>query len=324
MVIKPIFLFSLPRAGSTLVQRVLSTHPSVQTTAEPWILLPLLGAHSQDVLLSQYNHQLCEKAMKAFISNPKVGMDTQLRAFRNYGMTYYQSFSCHQTSYFLDKTPRYHFAASDIAKAFSGEASYILLWRNPLAVLASIVETFGKGRWNILRWEFDLFAGLEGLLKLKTESPVNFVEIHYEKLVSGNADEWKRLFLGLDLEFKDRYLATINDNKISGFGDPTGQTAYNCLTAASISRWPQTFSTPFRKRYAKKWLNWIGKERLLFMGYSLQSLVEELDSAPLMWANCMIDFPYTLRDSFSSVVELDALYRRIRSRSNAQKPYPWS
>ena len=43
MSIRPIFIFSAPRSGSTLLQRVLAAHTQVATASEPWILLPLLS-----------------------------------------------------------------------------------------------------------------------------------------------------------------------------------------------------------------------------------------------------------------------------------------
>lgn len=37
---KGLFLFSLPRSGSTLRQRVIATYPEVATSSELWLLLP--------------------------------------------------------------------------------------------------------------------------------------------------------------------------------------------------------------------------------------------------------------------------------------------
>ena len=38
----PIFIISLPRSGSTLLQRILTSHESVASASEPWLLLPLI------------------------------------------------------------------------------------------------------------------------------------------------------------------------------------------------------------------------------------------------------------------------------------------
>jgi hypothetical protein len=41
-----IFLISQPRAGSTMSQRILGSHPNIYTVSEPWILLgPLYPLH---------------------------------------------------------------------------------------------------------------------------------------------------------------------------------------------------------------------------------------------------------------------------------------
>ena len=42
MAIKPIFIFSITRSGSTLLQRVIAAHEGVATVSEPWVLLPYL------------------------------------------------------------------------------------------------------------------------------------------------------------------------------------------------------------------------------------------------------------------------------------------
>ena len=40
--VAPVFLLSLPRSGSTLLQRLLAVSPEVATAPEPWFLLPLV------------------------------------------------------------------------------------------------------------------------------------------------------------------------------------------------------------------------------------------------------------------------------------------
>jgi len=48
--------------------------------------------------------------------------------------------------YFLDKTPRYYYILPELYRTFP-EAKYILLLRNPLAILCSIFNTFVQGYW---------------------------------------------------------------------------------------------------------------------------------------------------------------------------------
>ena len=63
----PIFLFSLPRSGSTLLQRLLGGHPDIMTVSEPWLLLPLCYALKAEGLLSEYNNGWATKAINDFI-----------------------------------------------------------------------------------------------------------------------------------------------------------------------------------------------------------------------------------------------------------------
>jgi hypothetical protein len=53
--------------------------------------------------------------------------------------------------------------SSDILAAFP-EGKFIVLWRSPLAVGASIIETWASGKWNLYRVKVDLFDGIESLI----------------------------------------------------------------------------------------------------------------------------------------------------------------
>lgn len=66
--IVPIFVFSLPRAGSTLVQRVLTAHPNIQSTAEPWILLPLVYSLKTDGIYTEYAQCIGSMAIHDFVA----------------------------------------------------------------------------------------------------------------------------------------------------------------------------------------------------------------------------------------------------------------
>ncbi len=72
----PIFIFSLPRSGSTLLQRVLMSHNEIASLAEPWILLPYLYAQKQHGVLAEYSHCNAFYALNDFVENlPKTTED---------------------------------------------------------------------------------------------------------------------------------------------------------------------------------------------------------------------------------------------------------
>ncbi len=64
--IRPLFLLSQPRAGSTFVQRVLAAHPKISTASEPWILLPLLYSLRDEGIRAAYDHHQLVLAIEDF------------------------------------------------------------------------------------------------------------------------------------------------------------------------------------------------------------------------------------------------------------------
>ena len=63
-------------------------------------------------------------------------------------------------------------------------------------------------------------------------------------------------------------------------GDPTGIDHYHHLTQASLNKWKDVLANPLRKAWAKRYLRWIGAERLTLMGYEIDTLLDALDKAP--------------------------------------------
>ena len=66
MGVTPVFIISLPRAGSTLLQRMLGSHPQIATASEPWILLPLLSVDRPGSAQTDYGFDLSRKALQDF------------------------------------------------------------------------------------------------------------------------------------------------------------------------------------------------------------------------------------------------------------------
>ena len=142
-----IFIISQPRAGSTLLQRMLSGHPDIATAAEPWLLLHPLYGLRQHGIQAEYNSQWAFKAVRAFLAEHADGAETYRDGLRAFAATVYGAALARQGKrIFLDKTPRYYFIIPELRTLFP-QASVILLLRNPLAVLHSILTTWVKGDW---------------------------------------------------------------------------------------------------------------------------------------------------------------------------------
>jgi hypothetical protein len=271
--VTPIFLFSLPRSGSTLVQRVLSNHQEISTISEPWLLLPFIYATRDEGVLSEYWHTASSMAIREFIDHMPNGTADYEGQLKIFIQNLYQLVSSDDSSYFLDKTPHYHAIAEDIVRIFPN-AIFILLLRNPLSVAASINTRFGSSSWSLHRRRFDLYDGLENLLNLKHKYEDRLCIVHYEKLAGEYASaEWERIFAALNLKFDESFLFSIPKDVVQGqMGDKEGVLKYNDISSQSINRWVDVFKNPLRKRWANNYLDWIGEDRLTELGYSYAEL----------------------------------------------------
>lgn len=278
--ITPIFIFSLPRSGSTLTQRLLATHPEVSTASEPWILLPFFYMRIRGGVYAEYAHRIAFKAIEDFCAGLPGGPSDFLQEIREVTLRLYRARSRPDAKYFVDKTPRYHVISREIVKLFP-EAKFVFLWRNPLAVISSMIETWGAGRWNIYEFEFDLFDGLEGLISGQRHAGPRACSLQFEDVVGEESEARERLFEKLGFEFDATRTGQFSTVQLTGrMGDHTGRGRYVNLSQEPLERWKHTLGSPIRKMWCRRYLRWIGKERLAVMGYDLDSLMQELDSIP--------------------------------------------
>lgn len=275
----PIFLLSLPRSGSTLVQRVLAAHPEVETVAEPWIFLPHAYALREEGVAAEYTHPIAARAVREFVGRLPGGESTYRQALAAFVQDLYERAAPGPGRYFVDKTPRYHFVVDELFATFP-DARFVFLWRNPLAVVASIVETWCAGRWNVDRWRADLM-GLTSLVDARVEHRDRSIVVRYEDLVSGSEDPWARLFASLDLPFDRGVLTAFRDVRLEGrMGDPTGVTRYDRISTEPADKWRATLGSPWRRRWCRRYLDRIGDPRLAEMGYDAADLRTSLDGLP--------------------------------------------
>lgn len=275
--VQPIFLLSLPRSGSTLVQRVVASYPGVATASEPWILLPFLSVlHSSMPLATKWDGSV-SRALNDFFEELPAGQDDYLRELRSFALRLYQEAAGPDARYFLDKTPPYHLVVEEIARLFP-DAKLVFLWRNPLAVVASMAETIWAGRWQLHRSRGDLFHGLANLVSAYERHQSRAIGLRYESLVTGGYEDWQRLAAYLDLDFDPNSLSRFRDVALTGrLGDQSGTERYARLSTEPLQKWRETICNPMRKAWCERYLKWIGSDRLETMGYSLPELLGELE-----------------------------------------------
>ncbi|MEL7834098.1 sulfotransferase [Fodinibius sp. Rm-B-1B1-1] len=279
--IRPIFIFSLPRSGSTLLQRTLASHPMVSTTAETWFLLPLIYMSKDNGVKTEYGYSKFRKGFNDFRN--QIDADNKAsyqRLLRQFVLNNYKLASNNNAIYFLDKTPRYSLICDQIIEMFP-HGKFIFLWRNPLAVISSMIESWGKGRWNVYKYYIDLFDGLNNLINTCSDNEHQIFQIKYEDLVSNPEIHIKEILQYLNLEYTSNLLSEFNDIDFTGrMGDQTGTDKYSEISVDSIEKWRRTYNTHVRKKWAYKYLDNIGEKNLNKIGYSISELKNGLNVCP--------------------------------------------
>lgn len=274
--ITPVFVFSLPRSGSTLTQRMIATHPDVATASEPWLLLSVLGVQESGFGKAVYGRELFVEAMRDFIAELPQGWDSYCEATRLFAETLYK-YLAGDRRYFLDKTPRYHLIASRLMECFPN-GKFILLWRNPLAIIGSMLHSYGNV-WRMHRFHVDLYRGLEELIRVYELHKDSLLVMNYERLVSSPEDALNAIFAHIGLDVPPDALEQFAKVSLRGsLGDKTGVVDYSAVTNATLEKWQGTLASPVRKAWCRRYIRWLGEDRMRLMGYEMSEVMRQLDN----------------------------------------------
>lgn len=275
----PVFLLSLPRSGSTLIQRVLACHPDIATTSEPWIQLPAFYALRKKGISAEYEQLRLAQAIEDFYNSLPGGRNDYLAEIREMSQRLYTK-AAKGASHFLDKTPRYHLILDELLETFP-DAKFIIIWRNPLAIAASMIETWGAGKWNLHWFEIDLYTGLPNLANTYANNKDRIHAIKFEDFVTDPQKHTGDIFQHLGLPNDKNAIDYFSDVNLQGrMGDPTGVKQYKKISAASLDKWKGVLNNPLRKRWARNYLESIDSKILNTMGYELQDLKCDLKDIP--------------------------------------------
>ncbi len=277
----PIFIFSLPRAGSTLLQRMLAAHDAIASAPEPTFLLPLLYTLKDRDVYAAYSHELAVWAIEDFAATLPNGRADYLAELREMALRLYGKSAENDEPYFVDKTPIYSLIVDDIVELFP-DARFIFLWRNPLAAVASIMRSFSNGKWFVYQFDIHFYRGLFNLIDASQRYADRSCTVRYEDLIDQPDATLQSIFTYLDLPFDATILERFVDVQFEGrFGDPNAaKSTYRTLRRDSLDRWPRDLASPLRRRWCHRYLQTIGAKRLAVMGYDLDQISAELNATP--------------------------------------------
>ncbi|MDQ8195153.1 sulfotransferase [Coraliomargarita sp. SDUM461004] len=270
---QPIFILSLPRSGSTLLQRMLLADGECATLGETSLLLRFLGDAHQVTRYAVYREHNIEIS-KNDIRAKWPGFDAAYRAgIRDIMSKIYKELAAGKR-YFIDKTPRYTLILDEIYQTFP-DAKFIVLWRHPLAVAASICTSFHHNIWSLQDFELDLTVGLDRLYQFQTQMQDRVCSIRYEDLVQTPLDVLNKLEAYLGLKNLSQVLEKELPSETGGrLGDPTGVGKYQHISSASRDTWAEQYNNWFRIRWAKRYYQHTRSTWLKEMGYTIPDTIQ--------------------------------------------------
>jgi len=318
----PCFLLSLPRSGSTLLERVLAQNEKIHAVGEPWISLMFPYALRKEGSHAEYSHSSFTLAMNHFVSLlPNKEADYYAEAGEMI-QRLQQKIGGPDTQYFLDKTPRYHLILDELIAMFP-TAKFIVLYRNPLAVAASIIETGKRGAFRFGGNEIDLYQGPFSLGSFCQNHRKQILTLRYEDFVSEPLKEYNRIMRFLSLpEALEIELPGKSSVTEAPLGDKSGVAAYKTISTSSVDKWVQTFCNPIRRRWAKDYLHFIASE-LLNMGYSEESLNKALRKNTSLTRHLLHDFGTLKLKAIRLLHPSPIQFSPIRARGKAKLRFAW-
>ncbi len=274
-----IFLISLPRSGSTMLQKALNNHPQIKTTSEPWMLLPLLyGDPISNFSINKkcvFNGKSASHAIKHSLLEL---YDSEILLKSSLIRVYKDLYNTDQniTKYFLDKTPRYYLIIDEIKKYFP-HSKIVILLRNPLDILNSILSTWVKNNHHFLAfYKIDLFQGLDCLIEQINVESKSVYFIRYEQLINNPENEIKALTDFLHIEFNKNML-DLSNKTIWKLGDQKNINIKNSIDNLNKHSWLNYLSTKNWK-IMKNYLEYIGEDKFNKLGYDFEAAMDSLDS----------------------------------------------
>lgn len=280
--LKPLFIFSLVRSGSTLLQKLLMTHDKIDSTAETWILLPLVASLKKNGLVADYDHSIANVALMDVIKNLPNKSDDYHKFLNEFALNIYNGLSNGKNIYFIDKTPRYFMIIPEIIKIFP-DAKFIFLFRNPVHIYASIISTWRNYSLKYSKFiDYDLTYGPLILSKEYLLIKGKSYALQYENLVRDPEKYLKEIMNYLDLDYDRKMINDFYGQDLKGESfDPTGTLEYQKVSKDSLEKWKSVFNSPYRKKVLLNFIKNMDDDVFKIQGYDKIEIINEIENIDL-------------------------------------------
>jgi len=220
---------------------------------EPSLLLRFLGDQSPVLRLANYresNLKLAKKDLREQISDFDTIYDSHVHTLMS---ELYERIADGKPNV-IDKTPRYTLIAKEIQQVFP-EAYFIVLWRHPLAMLASVVQSMCRGEWWFDDFLVDLEIGAREMFEF-TQINKDSDQLHILKFEDFLTDPLSHI-QNIGKFINDASMAEASELDYQNYdtsilGDPSRGNYQNGANLKRSGAWQSCYDNWYRHRTAKK------------------------------------------------------------------------
>jgi Tfp pilus assembly protein PilF len=226
----PIFVVGMPRTGTTLVDRILSSHPEVGSAGElqamPLAVKRLAGTQSRTII-----DPATVEASGAI--DPRALGDLYLDQARHHRPD--------GTARFIDKLPANFLYIGHIARALP-HARIVCLRRNPMDTVWSNYKNLFASQSAYYAYSYDLmdtaryYARFDRLMRMWEDLfPGRILQLSYEQLVAKQESQTRRLLAHCGLEW-DAACLSFHENR-AAVATPSAAQVRRPLNADAVGKW---------------------------------------------------------------------------------------
>ncbi len=294
MSVRMLFVIGAPRSGTTMLERMLSSHSMVQGGPEPHLLTPLAHLGPWDkVDKAPYDHVLAAESQKLFIDQLPNKEQDYWDACRAYCDVIYGRYleATGGLPICLDKTPAYGLILPFMQKVFP-DGKFVVLTRHPLAMFSSFANSFFDGDYQVAN-DFNPLINryVPALAAFIRQHETPFIHVRYEDLVKDPESWFEKICDYIEIPFEQDAIDYGNKQKEEerpqGLGDPIGVKQHTRPTTKSVKKWAQELATdPAKLALMQRVISQVDPADLETLGYPIDTLwkpLEEMegDVAPL-------------------------------------------
>ena len=330
MPVKMLFVIGAPRSGTTMLERMLSSHSMILGGPEPHLLTPLAHLGIWDkVDKAPYDHVLAAESQKLFVQELPNKEQDYWDACRAYCDVLYGSYlSTSDKSICLDKTPAYGLVVPFMMKVFP-DAKYVLLSRHPLAIFSSFANSFFDGDYQAAQdYNPILNRYVPALAAVARQTEVPVIHVRYEDLVKDPEGWMEKIYayIGIPFEADSIDYGKKRDNaadaKAKGLGDPIGVKQHSRPQTGSVKKWVQELrADPARLDLMQRVVAQLDPADLETLGYPVDTLwkpLEQSEGTPVVVKKPTLDRYRLQRKAIMTLraqAQKGGLFRRLLNKT---------